>query len=126
VRNRDYYINDAQSAREVVKLAEELGGEAVALRGDVAIEADVFAIFHEAEKCLGKLDGIVINAGIVAPSMPLADMTADKLKRMFEVNVLGAYLCARQAARVLPGRERGRYRACVVSGRATWIAIRVC
>jgi NAD(P)-dependent dehydrogenase (short-subunit alcohol dehydrogenase family) len=82
------------------------GGRAATLRGDVAVEADIVRIFDAAEGQLGRLDGVVINAGIVAPASPLADMTLDRLRRMFDVNVLGAYLCARESARRLP-RDRG-------------------
>jgi NAD(P)-dependent dehydrogenase (short-subunit alcohol dehydrogenase family) len=65
-------------------------------------------MFDEAESKLGRLDGVVINAGIVAPSLQLADMDSTRLKRMFEVNVFGAYLCAREAARRLPKNRGGR------------------
>jgi NAD(P)-dependent dehydrogenase (short-subunit alcohol dehydrogenase family) len=59
-----------------------------------------------AKDALGGLDGVVINAGIVAPRSMLADMDAARLRRMVEVNVLGAMLCAREAARHLM-RDRG-------------------
>jgi NAD(P)-dependent dehydrogenase (short-subunit alcohol dehydrogenase family) len=78
------------------------------LQGDVAVEADVTAMFNAAESTLGRLDGVVINAGIVAPSLQLADMDSARLKRMFDVNVFGAYLCAREAARRLPKDRGGR------------------
>ncbi len=78
----------------------------LALQGDVAVEADVVAMFDAAQSRLGRLDGVVINAGIVAPSMPLADMDSARLKRVFEVNVYGAYLCARESARRL-SKDRG-------------------
>jgi NAD(P)-dependent dehydrogenase (short-subunit alcohol dehydrogenase family) len=65
-------------------------------------------MFNEAESKLGRLDGVVINAGIVAPSLQLADMDGARLKRMFDVNVFGAYLCAREAARRLPKDRGGR------------------
>jgi NAD(P)-dependent dehydrogenase (short-subunit alcohol dehydrogenase family) len=58
-------------------------------------------MFDTAEAAAGRLDGVVINAGIVAPSLQLADMEASRLRKMFEVNVLGAYLCARESARRL-------------------------
>lgn len=108
------YVNNMLLAEETVRSIERMGGKAVAVRGDVAIEAEVIAMFDEAEQRLGKLDGVVINAGIVAPSMRLAEMSAERLRRMFDVNVLGAYLCARQAARVLPQDRGGKGGAIVL------------
>lgn len=100
------YLRDAAAAADTVQAAQALGGRAIAIQGDVAVEADVVAMFDAAQAAFGALDGVVINAGIVAPSLQLADMGADRLRRMFEVNTYGAYLCAREAARRLP-RDRG-------------------
>jgi NAD(P)-dependent dehydrogenase (short-subunit alcohol dehydrogenase family) len=100
------YLRDASAADAAAEEVRAAGGRAVALQGDVAVEADVVSMFNEAESKLGRLDGVVINAGIVAPSLQLADMDSARLKRMFDVNVFGAYLCAREAARRLP-RDRG-------------------
>lgn len=92
------YANDRHAADEVVRIVEEAGGEAIAVRGDVSVEADVISMFNESAR-LGPLDGVVVNAGIVAPPLPLVDIGVERLRRMFDVNVLGAYLCAREAAR---------------------------
>jgi NAD(P)-dependent dehydrogenase (short-subunit alcohol dehydrogenase family) len=100
------YVRDAGAAEEAARAVGAAGGTAVTLRGDVAVEGDVIAMFDEAESKLGRLDGVVINAGIVAPSMTLADMDGARLRRMFEVNVYGAYLCARESARRL-SKDRG-------------------
>jgi NAD(P)-dependent dehydrogenase (short-subunit alcohol dehydrogenase family) len=62
-------------------------------------------MFDATEKAFGRLDGLVNNAGIVAPSLPLEEMSLERMKRVFDTNVLGAYLCAREAARRL---SRGR------------------
>lgn len=102
------YVGNEPAARETVEAVRAAGGQALALRGDVSVEADVLALFDAAKAAFGGLDGVVVNAGIVAPSLPLAEMDLDRLRRMFEVNVLGAYLCARQAARVLPRDSGGR------------------
>jgi NAD(P)-dependent dehydrogenase (short-subunit alcohol dehydrogenase family) len=95
------FRDQAEAAAGTVAGVEAAGGRALAIQGDVALEADVIALFDAAEAAFGPLDGVVNNAGIVGPSMPLAEMDAERLKRMFDVNVYGAYLCAREAARRL-------------------------
>ncbi|WP_333681899.1 SDR family oxidoreductase [Dyella sp.] len=93
------YSQNEQAARETVADILHAGGRACAIRGNVADEADVIAMFDAVEAAFGRVNALVNNAGIVAPSMPLADMSVDRLRQMFNVNVLGAYLCAREAAR---------------------------
>jgi NAD(P)-dependent dehydrogenase (short-subunit alcohol dehydrogenase family) len=100
------YVRDEHAAEQTAQAVRTAGGRAATVRADVAVEADVMQMFDMAETRLGPLQGVVINAGIVAPIQALADMTAQRLKRMFEVNTYGAYLCAREAARRLP-RDRG-------------------
>jgi NAD(P)-dependent dehydrogenase (short-subunit alcohol dehydrogenase family) len=99
------YLADEAAADGVVTAITAAGGKAIAVRGDVSIESDVIPMF-DAAAALGRLDGVVVNAGIVAPSLPLAEMSVDRLRRVFDVNILGAYLCARESARRL-ARSRG-------------------
>ena len=101
------YISDATAAEDTANLVRAGGGQAITLRGDVAAEADVLNVFDAAQNAFGGLDGVVINAGINGPPLPLAEMSTERLRRMFDVNVLGSYLCAREAARRLPANSSG-------------------
>ncbi|QND51961.1 SDR family oxidoreductase [Phyllobacterium sp. 628] len=99
------YVGNKTAADEVVAAIIAAGGKAKAIQGDVASEADVISMFKQADE-LGTLDGLVVNAGIVAPASKLMDMDADRMGRMFDVNILGAYLCAREGVRRM-ARSRG-------------------
>jgi NAD(P)-dependent dehydrogenase (short-subunit alcohol dehydrogenase family) len=100
------YVGDRAAAEATVAAVTEAGGRAVALQGDVAVEADVIAVFDAAERALGPLTGVVVNAGIVAPASPVVDMSVERIRRVFEVNTVGAFICARESARRL-ARSRG-------------------
>lgn len=95
------YLSNAKFADEIVATIQASGGQAVALQGDMSKEDDVLRVFDEVEKAFGPLHGVVINAGITAPIMTLAEMSTERLRSVFDVNVFGAYLCAREAARRL-------------------------
>jgi NAD(P)-dependent dehydrogenase (short-subunit alcohol dehydrogenase family) len=101
------YQSNQDAAERTASAVRQAGArKAITVHGDVTQEADVLAMFDAAASALGTLSGVVVNAGIVAPASPLADMAADRLKRIFEVNIFGAYLCAREGARRL-GIDRG-------------------
>ena len=102
------YRDDRAAAETVVERIEAAGGRAVATAGDVAAEADVLALFDATEEALGPIDGAVVNAGIVGPPSRLVDMPEDRLRRTVDVNVMGAILCAREAARRLATTRGGR------------------
>src|SRR5271170_860544 len=100
------YIRDEKAAQSVVADIAGQGGKAVALKGDVAREDEVVAMFEAATVAFGLLDGVVVNAGVGAPTSRLVDMSVERMRLVFEVNVLGAFLCAREAARRM-SKSRG-------------------
>jgi len=92
------YVRDAASAEALVA---EIGraGSAAAVQADVSIEADVGRLFEEIDRRYGRLDALVNNAGIVDRAVCVEDMTAARVTRMFAVNAVGAFVCAREAIR---------------------------
>ena len=100
------FLNNTDAAARTVAEVKTRGGRALVIVGDVSSEIDVIAMFDAMVRAFGPLDCFVNNAGIVAPSLPLVDMSAERLQRIFQINVYGAYLCAREAARRL-SRARG-------------------
>jgi NAD(P)-dependent dehydrogenase (short-subunit alcohol dehydrogenase family) len=100
------YLRDAASAEAVVRGIEREGGRASAVKGDVAVEGDVVAMFDAAAK-LGPVRGLVNNAGILEQQMRLDGMEAARFARVFATNVTGAFLCAREAVRRMSTRHGG-------------------
>jgi NAD(P)-dependent dehydrogenase (short-subunit alcohol dehydrogenase family) len=102
------YVGNRAAADRTVADVAAAGGRAVAIRGDVAREEDVVAMFDAVRQAFGGLDGLVNNAGIVAPPLPFAEITVERMRRVFDTNILGAYLCAREAARRLQKSRGGK------------------
>ena len=100
------YRERADAASSLQTELERMGTRCTAIRADTSVEADVMQLFEQTENVLGPINGVVVNAGILAPAQLLVDMSAARLRHLFEVNVLGYYLTAREAARRL-SRDRG-------------------
>jgi NAD(P)-dependent dehydrogenase (short-subunit alcohol dehydrogenase family) len=113
------YRDNRAAADAVVEAIARTGGDGLALQGDVAIEADVERLFASLDEHMGRLDALVNNAGILATQMPVAGMSAARILRTLSVNVLGPFLCAREAVRRMSTSRGGRGGAIVnVSSRA--------
>ena len=82
------YREDGKAADAAVERIAKGGGRSVALKGDVSVEADAVAIFDAATKVLGPLTAVIANAGIIAPTAKLADMSAERMRHIFELNAL--------------------------------------
>lgn len=93
------YQRDADAAATVLADVHAAGRRAIAVRADTTDPDQVQRLFDQAEKELGSLTGLVNNAGVTSPIGPFTDLTVDDLRRVIDVNVIGAVLCAQQAAR---------------------------
>lgn len=93
------YRQRQAEAEQVVAQCRALGVRAHAVQADVAVEADVVRLFEAADAALGRLGALVNNAGVVPSAGRVGEMTADRLRRLLEVNVTGAFLAAGAAVR---------------------------
>jgi NAD(P)-dependent dehydrogenase (short-subunit alcohol dehydrogenase family) len=101
------YTTHSLAADEVVRGIRELGGTAITVKADVADEAQVLAMFQKIDAKLGRLTGLVNNAGVVDVSARVDEMSVARMKRMFDINVIGSMLCAREAVRRMSTKHGG-------------------
>ncbi|MCU4178054.1 SDR family oxidoreductase [Bosea sp. BH3] len=109
-RGYDVVVNyqaNAQAAAEVVDAINALGRQAVAVKGDVGVEDDVLAIFAAADR-LGPLKALVNNAGVIDTPARIDEMSVERLERMFRINMIGSFLCAREAVKRMSTRHGGQ------------------
>lgn len=101
------YRADAAAADDVLRQIRAAGGAGIAIQADVAREDQVVAMFERIDAELGRVTALVNNAGVVDVAARVDEMDAARLRRMFEVNVIGAFLCAREAVRRMSTRRGG-------------------
>ncbi|TPI71109.1 SDR family oxidoreductase [Mesorhizobium sp. B2-8-9] len=102
------YVSNQAAADTLVAELKVGGGDAFAVRGDVGNEADVLAMFEAVDRAFGRLDAFVNNAGIVDVKARVDEMSAARLERMMHINVVGSFLCAREAVKRMSTRHGGQ------------------
>jgi NAD(P)-dependent dehydrogenase (short-subunit alcohol dehydrogenase family) len=117
----NFQKNEA-AAREVVDAIARGGGRAIAVGADVSREGDVVRLFETVDWELGTVTALVNNAGILEKQMRVDEMDAERIRRVFDTNVVGAFLCAREAVRRMSTNHGGKGGAIVnvSSGAARW------
>jgi NAD(P)-dependent dehydrogenase (short-subunit alcohol dehydrogenase family) len=101
------YRVDAEAAERVVERCRATGVRAIAVAVDVSHDIDVIGLFEAVDASLGCVGALVNAAGVVDRKARVAEMTFERLNRMFAVNVVGSFLCAREAIRRMSTREGG-------------------
>jgi len=100
------YASNKAAADEVVAAIEGSNGKAIAVKCDVGVEADILDLFQQAD-AFGKLGVLVNNAGVVDATARVDEMSAARLARMMNVNIVGSILCAREAVKRMSTKHGG-------------------
>lgn len=101
------YVQNHDAARSVVEKIGEAGGIAYAFQADVADEQQVVKMFNDIDTLVGTITALVNNAGIIETQSLLVDMSAARIRKTFDTNVLGSLLCAREAVKRMSTRLGG-------------------
>lgn len=101
------YSANSLAADEVVRQIRQAGGTAMAVQANVADEAQVLTMFEKVDAKLGRLTALVNNAGVVDQTSRVDAMSMARFRRMFEINVYGSFVCARESVRRMSTRHGG-------------------
>ena len=101
------YLQNRVAAETVVADIRATGGCALAFAADVSVESDVRRLFENIDAQVGPLSALVNNAGILDQQMRVDQMDAARLQRIFTTNIVGPFLCAREAVRRMSTRYGG-------------------
>lgn len=102
------YHQRADAANAVLEQVLGLGVTAIAVKADVADETQVLHMFDVIDREFGRLDVLVNNAGMLEQQMRLEQMDAARWSRVLGANVLGSFLCAREAIKRMSTRHGGQ------------------
>ena len=91
------YRSQKDKALEIIKQVEALGQKGLAIKSDVSSEAEVIALFEKVDERFGRLDALVNNAGVLETACTVVEMSVARLQRVFNVNIVGSFICAQQA-----------------------------
>jgi NAD(P)-dependent dehydrogenase (short-subunit alcohol dehydrogenase family) len=101
------YASNEKAAVQVVEQITKAGGDAFAIQGDVARESDIMTMFQAIDARWGRLDALINNAGIVDVKSRVDEMSIERLQRMFATNVVGSFVCAREAIKRMSKKYQG-------------------
>jgi NAD(P)-dependent dehydrogenase (short-subunit alcohol dehydrogenase family) len=102
------YLSNHDAAGKVVSTILAAGGQAVAIQADVSKEDEIVRLFNETERLLGPVDALVNNAGILETQSRVEELDAARLERIFAANVIGCFICCREAVKRMSVKHGGR------------------
>ena len=102
------YHKSQAAAAAVVADIEAAGSRAIAVQADASVEADILRLFETAERELGPISSLVNNAGILTSIGRLDEASYEDVRRIFEVNSVGPFICTREAVRRMSTKHGGK------------------
>jgi len=109
-RGHQVAVNFNKHKRRADLIVEQIcqsGANAIAIQGDVSNETDVIAMFDQIDREMGVITALVNSAGVLPPLSQVKDYDVERLRRIFEVNVFGTVLCAREAVKRMSVKRGG-------------------
>lgn len=101
------YHQRSDAAEAVVQAIRAQGGQAIAVQADMAQEDQIMTLFERVQQAYGRLDALVNNAGVLDRQATVEQMSAARIRRILDTNVLGTFLCCREAVRRMAPRNGG-------------------
>ena len=103
------YLSSKELAEGVVEEVKRLGGQAIAVQGDMGSEADIVRLYDETDRAFGPVTGVVNNAAINSPThRKVADYTFEEVTRVLSVNTVGVLISCREAAKRMSTKNGGQ------------------
>jgi len=102
------YLRNRDAAEELCGSLRGDGHRVILFQADVGVESEVEAMFQAIDSEFGRLDALVNNAGILERQSDVVDMTPERWQRVLNINVIGSFLCAREAIRRMSTKSGGQ------------------
>jgi NAD(P)-dependent dehydrogenase (short-subunit alcohol dehydrogenase family) len=114
------YVRNRHAADAIVSAITDGGGVAIAVQADIAIEEEVIRLFDHVDSSLGRITALVNNAGVLENQSRVDEMSFERIQRVFSTNVVGSFICSREAVKRMSTRHGGNGGAIVnISSRAS-------
>ncbi|RTL10877.1 MAG: SDR family oxidoreductase [Neisseriaceae bacterium] len=101
------YNKNQLAAQDIVRQIEEIGGAAIAVQADVAVEEQIVRMFSIVDQKLGQINALVNNAGILFPQTSVEHLTAARINQILQTNVTGTFICCREAIKRMTYKNGG-------------------
>ena len=102
------YNSDKESASTLSNQINLNGGSAIEIQANISIEKDIIELFQKIDSINGTLIGLINNAGILEEQSSLAEMSADRISNTFNTNVIGTFLCSKEAIKRMSSKYKGQ------------------